>query len=411
MARIVLVEQKMKLHGFALICGMLLVAATPGYAQNTEPPASEPPVEASFSRKVSSAFNGPLHPLMTSVAPGAGMGVGLGYNFPARGRWQTTTQAIVTVKRYWKAELGTAYRGDRVQFEGYARLRELKEVSFFGLGMDTVRGDRTNFRLRDPVIGVVGSVRLAPWMAVGGRIEELWPDVGSGRSTKYPTTEARFGEDEAPGLTEQPRYGRYQGFVELQAPGHIGQALNQGGSYRIKYGIFQDQQVDRFTFSRLDIEGQHRFTLFGPHRRLTLHGWVATTQTNAGQEVPFFLQPSLGGRGQLHSVGEDLIGSDGSQGTLRGFRNFRFRDRHLLLLQAEYRVPVWGPLDASVFVDAGKVARRPADLDLSGLKHNYGFSLSLMKGSTAVARADIGFGGREGVKISVIFGGGADFLP
>ncbi len=71
------------------------------------------------------------------------------------------------------------------------------------------------------------------------------------------------------------------------------------------------------------------------------------------------MQPSLGGTGQLRSVGEEFIGSDGSRGTLRGFDNFRFRDLNLLLLQADYRVPVWGPVDASVFIDAGKVDPTP----------------------------------------------------
>jgi outer membrane translocation and assembly module TamA len=82
-----------------------------------------------------------------------------------------------------------------------------------------------------------------------------------------------------------------------------------------------------------------------------------------------------------------------------------------LLLQAEYRVPVWGPFDASVFADAGKVTHRPADLGLSGLKHDFGFSVSVMKGSATMARTDIGFGSGEGAKFSVSFGIGADFLP
>jgi len=404
-----LLKHDMKL-GFAPICGILLLVATSGYAQNTPAPAPATPFHSLFS-KLSGTFTKPLHPVVSGVASGGGLGVGVGYDFPSRGRWETTTQAIVTVRRYWSAEVDTAYRGERAQVEGYARMREMPKLGFFGPGIDSAVADRTSFLLRDPVIGALGSVRVAPWMAVGGRVEALWPDVGRGRSTRYPTIEARFGEGEAPGLTEQPRFGRYQGFVEFQAPASIGQALNQGGRYRLAFGTYTDQQYDRFTFSRVDLEAQHKFALFGPHRRLTLHAWVATTDAEPGNEVPFFLQPTLGGSGQLDSVGEDLMGSDGSRGTLRGFQNFRFRDRNLLLLQVDYRVPVWGPFDASVFVDAGKVTRRPADLGLSGLKHNYGFSLSVMKGSATVARADIGFGGGEGAKLLVSFGVGADLLP
>jgi hypothetical protein len=243
---------------------------------------------------------------------------------------------------------------------------------------------------------------------LGGRVETLWPDVGRGRSAHHPPLDTRFGEDEAPGLSVQPRFERYQALAEFQAPAGAAHALNQGGRYRLAYAIFSDQQLNRFTFSRIDLEAQHRFALFGPHRRLTLHAWVATTDTGAGHEVPFFLLPTLGGSGQLDSVSEDLIGSDGARGTLRAFQSFRFRDRHLLLLQAEYRVPVWGPLDATVFLDAGKVTSRLTDLGLSGLEHNYGFSISVMKGPATIARTDIGFG-REGAKLSVSFG--ADLLP
>jgi len=48
-------------------------------------------------------------------------------------------------------------------------------------------------------------------------------------------------------------------------------------------------------------------------------------------------------------------------------------------------MPVWGPFDASVFVDGGRVANRPADLNLTGLKHNYGFSMSVMRRQRIVA--------------------------
>ena len=400
----------MKLGGFAAVCGSLLLVATAGYAQDTPAPAPATPPDRSLVSRLSGTFNKPLHPVVKGVASTGGIGVGLEYDFPALGRWETTATAVVTVRRYWSAELETAYRGDRTHVAAYARMREMSQLGFFGVGIDSGLRDRTTFLLRDPVVGALASVRVGRWIAIGGRLEEVWPDVGAGRSTIYPTIGTRFGADDAPGLNEQPRFGRYQGFVEFKAPASIGQALSQGGRYRIAYAVFEDQQFDRFTFLRLDLEAQHKFALFGPHRRLALHGWIATTDVEAGNDVPFFLQPTLGGSGQLRSVGEDLMGSDGSHGTLRGFNNFRFRDRNLLLLQAEYRIPVWGPFDASVFVDAGKVASRPADLNLAGLKHNYGFSVSMMRGPMAVARAEVGVGGGEGARFLLSFAMGGDVV-
>jgi outer membrane translocation and assembly module TamA len=88
-------------------------------------------------------------------------------------------------------------------------------------------------------------------------------------------------------------------------------------------------------------------------------GALATvTDIDDGDVVPYFLLPSLGG---------------GS--TLRGYPDFRFRDRHRLAMNAEVR---WTParfLDMAVFYDTGKVAARRADLDLDGLHDSVGIGL------------------------------------
>lgn len=400
----------MKLKHLSLGWVVLLLCSAFVSAQTAPAPTSTGAPTKNLYSKLSDIFSGPLHPIFKGVASTGGFGAGLEYDFPTVGRWETTAKALVTVRRYWSMQLDTVYRGDRVAVEGYARMREMSQLSYFGPGINSEVRNRTSFLLKDPVVGAVATIQAAPWMAVGGRVEAIWPDVGSGRSAIYPTIDTTFGAGDAPGLIEQPRFGRYQGFVEFQAPDSVGQAFNQGGRYRITYQRFDDQQFDRFTFDRLDLEARHKFALFGPYRRLTLRAWVATTDTAADHEVPFYLQPTLGGNGQIRSVDDDLIGADGSRGTLRGFRDYRFRDRNLLLLQAEYRVPIWGPFDASVFVDAGKVASRPEDLNLSDPKRNFGVSLSVMRGPVALARTDLGFGGGEGTKLSVSFGVAGDVL-
>lgn len=66
---------------------------------------------------------------------------------------------------------------------------------------------------------------------------------------------------------------------------------------------------------------------------------VATTDAEDASIVPFFLLPFLGGND-----------------TLRGFRAYRFRGPHSILLQGEYRWEIWSAFEAALFVDAGKVA-------------------------------------------------------
>ena len=257
-------------------------------------------------------------------------------------------------------------------------------------------------------MGGVAAIRLAPQLSIGTRVEQLWPTISRGRSSELPSIEERFTDAEAPGLDIQTHFRRYQPFAQFSVPAGDVMALNQGTKMRLAYSVYDDRARHRFTFRRLDAELQQRFAVLGPHRTLTLHAWTAVASAPAGQDIPFFLQPTLGGKAQVVGVREDLIGSDDTRATLRGYQNLRFRDRDVLLLQAEYRIPIWGPFDSTVFVDAGKVASRAADLNLSDLRRSYGFSFSVMHGRMAAARVDVGFGSREGTRLLVSVG---DFVP
>ena len=84
---------------------------------------------------------------------------------------------------------------------------------------------------------------------------------------------------------------------------------------------------------------------------IALRALASTTRPRAGQDVPYFLMPDLGG-----------------SHTLRGYPPWRFRDRNRLLLTGEYRWTAGPFVDMALFLDAGKVAPRARDLDLRGLK-------------------------------------------
>jgi hypothetical protein len=350
---------------------------------------------------IHSVFGKSLHPVLSDVAPGGGLGAGLAYEPSARGSWGTSARAIYTFNNYWLAETVTGFRNRRAQFEAFWRWREMRSLAYFGSGPASSLFNRTSFSFRDPVLGTDGKFRIAPWLALGGRVEQIWPYARAGR--RLPTIEQRFFPDDAPGLFTQPVFGRYQGSIDLDIPGGAGDAFYQGTKTRTTYAIYDDQTNELFNFRRFDLEAQQIFAGLGAHHRLTLSGWVSTSMTNAGQDVPFALQPTLGGKSEIRSVHDDRLGSDGTDATLRGFRDLRFRDRNLLLVQAEYRVPLWGPIDATVFGDAGKVARVRSDLDFNDLRRDIGFSLSIMKGWETWARVDVGFGSGEGPRLFFTF--------
>jgi outer membrane translocation and assembly module TamA len=271
----------------------------------------------------------------------------------------------------------------------------MKRLDLYGLGSATAKDDQTNFRLENRELGGLGSVRFGP-IAVGGRLESLWPELQPGQSSEHPSFEERFSEQTLPGLAAQPHFAHYEGFVNVDYPYDLNARGFTGGDYRLAFGYFRDAELGQYSFRRLTGEVQQRIRGFRDQQRLTLHGLVTTTFTSDGNVVPFYLEETLGGAGSVRGFNDEIIGTDGSKATLRGFDDLRFRGPHLLLLQAEYRWSLWGPIDATAFVDAGKVSTARGDLNLTDLKHDYGFSTSVMTGDATALRVDVGFGGGEG---------------
>ena len=124
-----------------------------------------------------------------------------------------------------------------------------------------------------------------------------------------------------------------------------------------------------------------------------LHGnWVlflglraSTTSAGSGRTVPFFLMPTLGG------------GSD-----LRGYGTYRFRDRHSILLTAEYRWYAQEYVDAAIFYDAGKTVPDRSALDFTGLKSSFGAGVRFHTPLATVLRIELAHS-REGLALILAF--------
>jgi outer membrane translocation and assembly module TamA len=96
----------------------------------------------------------------------------------------------------------------------------------------------------------------------------------------------------------------------------------------------------------------------------------------AGEQIPFFMLPSVGG---------------GS--SLRGYTSWRFRDRNSMELQAEWRVMVNRYIDTALFYDAGTVAAKTGDLNFDDLKHDYGLGVRFHGPTATPLRVDFATGG------------------
>ena len=219
---------------------------------------------------------------------------------------------------------------------------------------------------------------------------EVWSscslESAAGRTTPCRRLGERFDEASAPGLTRQPDYVRSIAFVDVD----FRRPLNarNGGWYRAELSHYEDRDFGAYTFNRLDVD-LRQFVSFLSERRVLVGRVAASTSDSAtGQQMPFYLMPTLGGNDSL-----------------RGFRDYRFRGPHALLLQGEYRFEIWSALDGALFYDTGKVAMRRADLNFSDLQSNYGFGFRFNTDNGNIVRVDAAFGSSDGKHLWIVFGG------
>ena len=311
-----------------------------------------------------------VHPKLGSLTTGSGFALGIGFRdravFRRHGTFEAWTAA--SFKKYWAVEARASFprlAGGRLMAEGIASLREYPREAFFGLGPDSRREDHSEFSLRTPEVAARAGVRLAPALTAGGGIGVLSPRTADG------TTD----------------FIRSSGFVEVD----YRQPLNarRGGWYRFDVSQFSDRNRGTWSFRRTDADVRQFFGFLADRRVVALRGLVSTSEASEGSiGVPFYLMPTLGGND-----------------TLRGFRNYRFRGPHALLLQAEYRWELWSGLDAAIFYDAGKVTMRRADLNLKRLQDDYGFGFRFNTNTGVIMRVDAAFGSPDGRHLHIVFGG------
>jgi len=109
---------------------------------------------------------------------------------------------------------------------------------------------------------------------------------------------------------------------------------------------------------------------------------------DADRTVPFFLMPTLGGSSYL-----------------RAYPSYRFRDRHALLLRAEYRWPIHKMIDLAGLAEAGKVAPEVNGLKFSNMAESLAVGIRVHTKTSSLVDFDIAHG-RDGFKFTIGFNSG-----
>jgi hypothetical protein len=318
------------------------------------------PVEAWFNRAEDLALSGRLHwhPFFDSAYAGGGFTLGAGYIRHVSSYNTLDVRGSITPSGYKRMEaefIAPRLFNRRASLSVVGGWREATQVGFYGFGTAaTSKDNRANYSFTQPYAQAVLAVRPTRRLFVltGGLEVSTWDQDAGGGSA--PSVEEVYAPETLPGLGASPTYLHSQAAVALDwrtAPGYT----RTGGYVAVTGHAFADLD-DQYSFRRVDYDVIQHLPVGRDAWVLSLRGRVETTFVGDGDAIPFFMLPALGG---------------GS--TLRGFASWRFRDRHSLLLTAEWRVLVNRFLDTAVFYDAGKVTSRTSDLDFDGLKSDYGF--------------------------------------
>ncbi|HXG54213.1 MAG TPA: BamA/TamA family outer membrane protein [Vicinamibacterales bacterium] len=317
------------------------------------------------------------------LGEGAGFGAGPGYRYQT-GTFDARVSAARSLKGYSIGEASLLLPGlvkDGAYAELYGRRRDFPQEDFFGVGPDS-QGQRLNFALEDTLGRVTGGIRRGG-LTAGLGLGYLAPSVGPGTDKRVPSVETFFSPASLPGFQAQPDFAILEPFIEFS---HADPPLNptSGGRYRASFARYGDRDLDRFSFNRWDIDLRQYIPMVHKTRTIALRAVVSSARADQGHEVPFYLQPTLGG-----------------SYSLRGFRSFRFRDDSLAFAQAEYRWRINAFATGALFYETGAVARRLRDI--KDLERDYGVGLRLGSRNGVAFRSDFAFGSGEGLRILLRF--------
>jgi outer membrane protein assembly factor BamA len=259
------------------------------------------------------------------------------------------------------------------------------QEDFYGLGFESHRGDRVNYRFRAP--GAQGRVMVKPvnWLNAGVRLGRDNVSIGTGTDRRFPSIEQRFTDAEAPGLLEQPNYTYGDLFATLDRrdqPGNPRDGVYVGVLWR----RYSDRDLDRYSFHSVDFDAQHFLPIFDKKRVFAARFRLMATTAGDGQEVPFYFRPTVGGSDSLRSVAD-----------------FRFRDRNAAVMNLEYRWEAFSGLDMALFSDFATLAPRLSDLEFADVRGAYGIGLRFNTYKAVFLRFDVAGGGSEGIRTFVKF--------
>ena len=385
-----------------IVVAALLAALAPhdAFAQAPAAQPSSPPADAYFpepefiSNPVNRAINlfgegddtqkNGFYPEFSNMNTGAGwISVGPGYR-----RYVFNDRVVLDGSAAVSWHLYTMLQGrieapslfdDRLTAGVQSMWQDQTQVNYFGPGPDSLEEDRSQYRLTETDTVGYATYHATDKIDVDGGFGLLYhpnPDSASGTfKPDLPNTLVLFAGQ--PGTVgPQPNFLHGEAALTYDSRDHKNHPTS-GSLYRAALTSYWDQGSGvsgDFSYREYQAEGLRIVPITGKRWLLALRGWLVLTGIPSGNEIPIYLQPSIGGNN-----------------TLRSYHSYRFHGDNALTVNAESRWAIFEHVDLAAFVDAGDVGGSFSDLNLD--KRSYGGGVRLHSTKLTLARADVAWGG------------------
>jgi hypothetical protein len=125
--------------------------------------------------------------------------------------------------------------------------------------------------------------------------------------------------------------------------------------------------------------------------QIDLRSQLKGSFTGDGSEIPFYLEPTLGGSDMDSEV------------SLRGYPDYRFRDRDSFFLQSNYTVPVYDPVGLLLFYEAGNVGPNVSSLTFRHFRQDAGLGATFSVLHNVIAQIYMAWGAGHGPALNYNF--------
>lgn len=315
------------------------------------------------------------------IKRGSGLSLGPAYGktFSSGAVFQAKAAYSISSAKMVQVALQAPLASKRLTIRTRVRWQDVPDVSFYGLGSG-VPGAGAAYAETQTEVSATAAFRPVRLLRFGAGIgvERFETAIAPGSD---PARAGLF--TGAPGVGADPQYVHGYGSAAIDSRNAQGYSRH-GSLLRATLHDYRQQNAGPYSFRRVDGVAEQYLPILRGNWVIYFGLRASTTTTGTGAHVPFFLLPDLGGH------------------DLRGYDNYRFRDRHSVLMTAEYRWYAQEFLDGAIFYDAGKAVSMRRDLDFSDFKSSYGAGIRLHGPRTTVVRLEVARS-REGTRLILAF--------